>query len=120
MADLFMENDLDMEFPSVENIKKQFALAMEEWPVVFESLDETTQTTIDGLLLRLEESDDMSPGLLRQLGLILKTNATNESAQRVAKWMKVVSDLSDFFAESVDIVVNNILGEEDDDVSDEG
>lgn len=105
-----LEQEYELEFPAVEQYKGQFIADMEAWESVVADFPENIQLEIDGLLFRLEESEEIDTGRLRQLATIFHGNAKDEFGYRIAKWLKTIADYADFFAEAVDIIVDSGLG----------
>jgi hypothetical protein len=104
------EQEYELEFPSAEQYKGQFIADMEAWESVVKDFPENIKFEIDGILYRLEKDEEINTGLLRQLAVIFRGNAKDERGQRIAKWLDVIADYADFFAEAVDIVIDSGLG----------
>lgn len=110
MSGRIFEQEHELEFPSAEQYKGQFISDMEAWESVVSGFPENVQLEIDGLLLRLEESEEIDTGRLRQLATIFRGNSKDAYGFRIARWLEVMADFADFFAEAVDIIIDSGLG----------
>ena len=104
------EQEWELEFPSAEQYKGQFAHDMEAWETVVNSFPEDVQLEIEGLLYRMEDAEHVDNNLMRQLSTIFQGNSKDDQGQRIAKWLKVLADFGDFFAEAHDLIIDSHLG----------
>lgn len=107
------EQEWELEFPSVDQYKGQFTSDMQAWEDVVDSFPENVQTEIDGILLRIEEAENVNTTLLRQLATIFKGNSDDDRGLKIAKWIKIMADFGDFFPDAVDAIVDMGSGEEE-------
>jgi hypothetical protein len=108
--------------PSVSQFKGQFASDIGAWTPVIKEFSDNVQLEIMGLLYRMEDSEDISTGMFRQLATIFRGNSKEEKGLRIAEWLEYMADSGDFFRESVDAVVetaSNGMDEEEDENSEE-
>jgi hypothetical protein len=100
----------EVEFPTAEQLKSHFAKDMADFEDIVHSFPENVQLQIEGILYRMEDAEEVSSDLLRQLATIFHGNAQTDEALRVSKWIKTIAEFADFFREAIDVLVDASLG----------
>jgi len=120
VVDPLPEQGWELEFPSAEQYAPSFAGDITAWPDIVSRFPDDVQEEIDGLLYRIEESDDVETDLLRQLSLIFKGNAEGrEDALRISQWLDKMADYADFLSEGIDFILDLAVGDEEDEAEGE-